>query len=72
MTIHDYSTGEMPGPDDPQWDTRQLQEDFHVQGFAAPYVVVTRKSDGVRGTLQFNHDPRIYFNFQPHNPEDAA
>jgi hypothetical protein len=67
MTIHDYSTGELPGADDPQWDTRQLQEDFEVTAFAAPFVIVRRKSDGQTGTLQFNHNPRIYFNFQPDN-----
>jgi hypothetical protein len=33
-------------------------------GFAAPYVVVRRKSDGVKGSLEFTHHPRVYFNFQ--------
>lgn len=47
----------------PQWDTTALQHDFIVHAFSAPFVVVTRKSDGVRGTLQFTHAPRVYFNF---------
>jgi hypothetical protein len=42
-----------------------LQRDFTVVGFAAPYVVVVRKSDGVKGTLEFTHRPRVYFDFQP-------
>lgn len=44
-----------PGPADGEqsWDTKQLQEDFSVEGFASPFVVVRRKSDGVRGSLQF-------------------
>ncbi len=63
--VHDYSTGELPGENDPQWDTQELQRDFDVKSFAAPYVFVVRKSDGVEGTLQFNHAPRIYFDFRP-------
>lgn len=46
------------------WDTRQLQEDFTVEGFQAPFVVVRRKSDGVRGSLEFQHMPRYYFSFK--------
>ncbi len=64
MGIHDYSTGELPAEGEQSWDTKQLQEDFNVLSFAAPYVIVVRKSDLVEGTLQFNHSPRVYFNFQ--------
>ena len=46
------------------WDTQQLRDSFEVLGFAAPYVVVRRRSDGVKGSLEFQHDPRLYFNFQ--------
>ena len=46
------------------WSTDELREDFDVLGFMAPYVVVSRKSDGVRGSLQFQHSPRLYFNFK--------
>ena len=48
------------------WDTRGLARDFIVIGFAAPLVVVRRKTDGLRGSLEFQHMPRIYFNFQIH------
>ncbi len=48
------------------WDTQQLAEDFEVIGFMAPLVVVRRKSDGVKGSLAFQHNPRFYFNFQAH------
>jgi len=44
------------------WDTQELRRDFHVLGFAASLVVVRRKSDGVRGVLEFQHHPRFYFN----------
>jgi hypothetical protein len=47
------------------WDTNQLTQDYAVEGFAAPFVVVRRKSDGVRGTLTFQHSPRYYYDFTP-------
>jgi len=47
------------------WDTQELQRDFTVHGFLAPMVSVTRKADGKRGVLLFQHLPRFYFNFQP-------
>jgi hypothetical protein len=46
------------------WDTQELSLEFEVIGFMAPYVVVRRKIDGVKGSLEFQHNPRIYFNFQ--------
>jgi hypothetical protein len=49
----------------PVWDTRELTRDFEVLGFLAPFVVVRRRSDGQKGSLSFQHDPRYYFSFQP-------
>jgi hypothetical protein len=46
-----------------RWNTDDLARDFEVIGFAAPFVVVKRKSDGVKGSLEFTHSPRVYFNF---------
>ena len=46
------------------WDTEALRESFEVLGFMAPFVVVRRKADGVRGTLMFTHQPRYYFGFE--------
>jgi len=46
------------------WDTTELTEDFEPLGFMAPYIVVRRKADGVKGSLEFQHSPRFYFNFQ--------
>jgi hypothetical protein len=45
------------------WDTDELGRDFEVQGFMAPFVVVKRKSDGARGSLMFQHHPRLYWGF---------
>lgn len=64
MTIHDYSTGEMPAEGEPTWDTKTLQRDFEVLGFSAPHVIVRRRSDDAQGVLQFNHNPRVYWNFK--------
>jgi hypothetical protein len=50
------------------WDTQQLRQDFNIEGFLAPYVVVRRKSDGQRGSLMFQHQPRLYFGFEPYRP----
>ena len=50
------------------WDTQELGRDFTVDGFLAPYVVVGRKSDGQRGSLMFQHNPRFFFSFEPYCP----
>ena len=57
------------------YDTKQLQENFDVLSFMAPYIVCSRKSDGATGSMQFQHDPRFYFNFVPDstsNPVPAS
>ncbi len=46
------------------WDTGQMQNEFQALAFAAPFIVVKRKSDGKKGSLKFQHDPRFYFSFQ--------
>lgn len=48
------------------WNTLELAQEFEVLGFAAPLVVVRRKADGSRGSLEFQHDPRFYFNYLAH------
>ncbi len=48
------------------WDTGELADDFEVIGFMAPIVVARRRSDGVKGSLMFQHNPRFYFGFEPH------
>ncbi len=45
------------------WNTKELTEEFNVVGFQAPYVVVVRKSDGVKGSMEFTHSPRVYSNW---------
>ena len=47
------------------WDTMQLAQDFVVVGFLAPLVVVRRKADDSKGSLEFQNRPRFYFGFHP-------
>lgn len=50
------------------WSPGELARDFEVIGFAAPYVVVRQRSDGALGSLEFQHHPRFYFNFELDQP----
>ena len=50
------------------WDIDAIRQDFDVIGFAAPLVLVSRKTDGKEGSLLFQHNPRFYWGFQ----EDSA
>jgi hypothetical protein len=45
------------------WNTQELAEAFEVIGFVAPLVVVRRRSDGKKGSLEFQHSPRLYWGF---------
>jgi len=47
------------------WDTTELQEQFEVTGFMAPFVGVRRRCDGVKGSVMFQATPRYYFSFSP-------
>ena len=44
--------------------TAEMQEQYKVMGFALNMCIVERKSYGVKGTLDFDHSPRLYYNFQ--------
>ena len=46
------------------WDPAGLAGAFEVIGFMAPLVVARRKADGRIGSLEFQHQPRFYFNWQ--------
>jgi len=46
------------------WDTKELQEHFVVEAFSAPFCGVTRKKDGAKGAVLFQHLPRFYFGFE--------
>lgn len=48
-----------------KWTTDEMLRDFEVLGFMAPFVVVRRRSDGVKGSLEFARvdGSRVYFGF---------
>lgn len=46
-----------------KWTTEELIEEFEVLGFMHGFVVVKRKLDGMKGSMEFTHYPRVYFNF---------
>jgi hypothetical protein len=48
------------------WTTEELSRDFEVIGFLAPLVVVRRKSDGKKESLEFQDSRRFYFGLKPH------
>lgn len=45
------------------WNTESLGEEFEVMGLMAPFVVVKRKADGVKGSLEFINSPKLYFHW---------
>lgn len=45
------------------WTLTELSEEYEILGFAAPFVIVRSKSDGSKGSFEFQHSPRFYFNF---------
>ena len=50
------------------WTTESLQRDFDVVAFGCGVVVVARKSDGVKGSLEFDRGSdgnRYYHDFVP-------
>ncbi len=46
------------------WTTAELREEFEVHSFLAPFAVVTRTVDNKKGSVQFIHSPRFYFDFR--------
>lgn len=47
------------------WNNEELLQHFEVSHFEPPYVHVISKTDGIRGTVAFNDEPRFYFSFKP-------
>ena len=63
-TVERARLSELYGADN-VWDTQELQKLYEVRSFLAPFVMVTRKSDGAKGAIEFQHWPRFYFGFTP-------
>jgi hypothetical protein len=67
MARNDEARAELERARGEVWNTDEMQRDFTVLGFMAPFVVVERKVDHKRGSLEFSHSPRFYWGFR----EDA-
>lgn len=52
------------------WTNEELLAAYEISHFDPPYVHVIRKHDGVRGTVAYTEQPRIYFSFVPLEKND--
>jgi len=68
MITSGQPAADLADDDGQKWTSTQLQEDFDVLGFLAPFVTVRRKRDGALGSLEFTHMPRVYFGFKADKP----
>ena len=50
------------------WDAAELAADFDVLGIEGPVVVVRCRSDAKKGSMEFQNEPRFYFNWKPASP----
>ena len=46
------------------WNTKEATNKFEFLSFLAPFAIVIRRSDGVKGSIMFQDQPRFYFNFK--------
>ena len=47
------------------WSTQEIRDSqYEIVAFLAPFVIVRDKTTGKKGSLEFQHSPRFYFNFQ--------
>jgi hypothetical protein len=46
------------------WDEEELAQEFKVTAIIGNTVVVVRKSDSQVGSMNYQNDPRFYFDFQ--------
>ena len=45
------------------WTTDDLRHKFFIESFCAPFCAVVRRHDLAKGFVEFQHSPRLYFNF---------
>jgi hypothetical protein len=48
------------------WNAKQFLADFDTLSNLDPTVVVRRRRDGIVGSLFFQHQPLLFFQFQAH------
>jgi hypothetical protein len=45
------------------YDSVEVTLEYVLTRFLEPYVFVTRKSDGAKGSMSYQNEPRIYYDF---------
>ncbi len=45
------------------WTTDEVQDEFEILGFMAPFCVAIRRETKEKGALAFVHAPRLYFSW---------
>ena len=46
------------------YSTKEVEEEFEIISFLAPYCTARRRSDNKQGVLEFCDNPRFYFDFK--------
>lgn len=46
------------------WTTDEVQDEFEIIGFMAPFCVAKRRETQEKGALTFVHRPRIYYSWR--------
>lgn len=46
------------------WTVEQVEAQFEIEAFCPPLACATRRADGVRGTLVYQHCPRYYWSWE--------
>ena len=47
------------------WSQQEIAAEFIITGIVDLTVIVRRKADDVVGSLDYQNDPRLYYNFRP-------
>jgi hypothetical protein len=51
-----------------QWTAEELADEFDLLGLFVSPTIVRRKADGMRGTIRFKGNPRLFFDFRSFEP----
>ena len=63
--LRDNTKAELEAKHGKVWTTSEMQEEFDALGFMAPFIIVSKRDTGERGSLMFTHSPRYYFSWKP-------
>ena len=52
------------------WTAEAFAREFELLGLLISPAIIRRKSDGLKGTIRFEGNPRVFFDFQPETNHD--